>query len=313
MSFDLAQLLGVTKSEPVVRVVIADVAGSAPREVGASMLVTGTGTLGTIGGGALEFEAISRARDCLATGQDRLDRIPLGPGLGQCCGGAVAILSEVWDANRLESIDGHFVTRPLPGSTPEPPLAVRRLLTGTRGRGEQPSPQILSGWFVEPVSQPTRSVWIYGAGHVGRAIASVLAPFPEFEVTLIDTSADRFPDPLPSDVTPLVAAKPADTVVHAPAIAEHLVLTYSHALDLEISHRVLSRDFRALGLIGSDTKHARFRTRLAALGHTPEQIARLRCPIGDPSLGKHPQAIAVGVAASLLSEEQLAQSQEKRA
>ena len=87
----------------------------------------------------------------------------------------------------------------------------------------------------------------------------------------------------------------------APAEAEHLVLTYSHALDLEICHRLLGHGFRAAGLIGSATKWARFRSRLAALGHAPEQVARIRCPIGDPALGKHPQAIAVGVAAEILS------------
>ncbi len=86
----------------------------------------------------------------------------------------------------------------------------------------------------------------------------------------------------------------------APSHAEHLILTYSHALDLELCHRILSRSFGALGLIGSATKRARVRNRLAALGHGPEQIERMQCPIGDPGLGKHPQAIALGVAAEFL-------------
>ena len=80
---------------PVVRVVVAATQGSVPREVGASMLVSAQTVAGTIGGGALEFEAIERARDVLKTGQDRFDRLPLGPGLGQCCGGAVKVLTEV--------------------------------------------------------------------------------------------------------------------------------------------------------------------------------------------------------------------------
>jgi xanthine dehydrogenase accessory factor len=96
------------------------------------------------------------------------------------------------------------------------------------------------------------------------------------------------------------AADPALLADHAPSGAEHLVLTYSHALDLELCHRLLSRGFGRLGLIGSATKWARFRSRLAALGHSPAQIARIDCPIGDPGLGKHPQAIAIGVAGALL-------------
>jgi xanthine dehydrogenase accessory factor len=81
---------------------------------------------------------------------------------------------------------------------------------------------------------------------------------------------------------------------------EHLVLTFSHALDLELCHRLLNRGFRSCGLIGSATKWGRFRSRLRALGHEAAEIGQIRCPIGDPSLGKHPQAIAVGVVAEML-------------
>ncbi|MBD3677389.1 MAG: XdhC family protein, partial [Rhodobacteraceae bacterium] len=138
------------------------------------------------------------------------------------------------------------------------------------------------------------------------ALVSVFASLPEFEITWVDTGTDRFPEDIPAGVTRLVAANPAEAVRHAPIHAEHLVLTYSHALDLEICHRLLGHGFARAGLIGSATKWARFRTRLAALGHGPAQIAQIDCPIGDPSLGKHPQAIAVGVAARLLSPVQQA-------
>ena len=89
---------------------------------------------------------------------------------------------------------------------------------------------------------------------------------------------------------------------HAPADARHYVLTYSHALDLEICHAILSRPFAQLGLIGSATKKARFLNRLRDLGHPPDRLARLDCPIGDPALGKQPQAIAVSVIHALLSD-----------
>jgi xanthine dehydrogenase accessory factor len=264
------------------------------------MLVWAEGQSGTIGGGALEFAAAERARAALAEGRDRLDRAPLGPALGQCCGGAVTLLTEVWTAARLDAQGGDVVARPVPGGPEAMPLSVTRLLAAARNRGERPRPVLKDGWMVEPVSRPARALWIWGAGHVGRAIVITLAPLPDLAISWVDTAADRFPEAVPDGVTRLVAANPADLVPFAPATAEHLVLTYSHALDLELCHRLLAHGFAACGLIGSRTKWARFRSRLAALGHADASIARIRCPIGDPRLGKHPQAIAVGVAHEIL-------------
>ncbi len=147
-------------------------------------------------------------------------------------------------------------------------------------------------------ASPVRPLWIYGAGHVGRAIVNVMAALPDFEITWVDTTADRFPE---TDVTTLIASDPALVVRHAPANADHLILTYSHEMDLALCHAVLRHEFHSAGLIGSATKWARFKTRLAALGHTPAQISRIACPIGDPRLGKHPQAIALGVATSMIA------------
>ena len=127
-----------------------------------------------------------------------------------------------------------------------------------------------------------------------------LAALPELAITWIDTDPSRFPDHIADNTTALPAANPADAVRLAPQEAEHLILTYSHALDLELCHRLLLHGFHTAGLIGSATKWARFQSRLRALGHTPQSIAKITCPIGTPALGKHPQAIAIGVAAQLL-------------
>jgi xanthine dehydrogenase accessory factor len=162
-------------------------------------------------------------------------------------------------------------------------------------------PLCLEHWFIEPLLAPTRPIWIYGAGHVGRALISVLADLPDLAITWVDTSTDRFPQDIPARVTPLVAADPCDVVRYAPPEAEHLVLTYSHKMDLEICHALLGHGFRYAGLIGSATKWARFRTRLAHLGHDQIAIDQIACPIGQPAYGKHPQAIAIGVAADLLA------------
>ncbi|HKL68237.1 MAG TPA: xanthine dehydrogenase accessory protein XdhC [Salibaculum sp.] len=235
----------------MIRVRVASTAGSAPRDAGTEMLVGPDGIEGTIGGGALEWQAISTARRMIRENrQTHRETMPLGPALGQCCGGSVVL--------DFASAD----TLPAPAGRP---------------------------------------LWIWGAGHVGRALAGVFGPLPDFAPTLIDVSTHRFPETLPGNVTPVVAADPARLVPHAPAQADHLIVTYSHDLDLKLCHALLGHGFASCGLIGSATKWARFRSRLAALGHSDAQISRIACPIGDPGLGKHPQAIAVGTAAGLLS------------
>ena len=282
----------------VARVVIAAHDGSSPREAGAVMLVWGAGQSGTIGGGALEYQAAARARAMLAVGGTAVERIALGPNIGQCCGGAVTLVSEVFDEANLPEPRAGLVARALDGT--DPPLAVVRLLDRARAQGARPATTLVQNWLVEPVAQPARAIWIWGAGHVGRALAAVLAPLPDLAVTLVDVAPERFPETLPPGIRALPAPDMAAAVVLAPREAEHLVLTFSHALDLELCHRLLTHGFVACGLIGSATKWARFRSRLHALGHSPENIATILCPIGNPALGKHPQAIAISVAADIL-------------
>jgi len=308
MSFDLQDLEAAVASQgSVARVVVAAIEGSAPREPGAAMLVWPGGQRGTIGGGALEFQAAAEARAALDAGRDRVSRKPLGPALGQCCGGAVVLATEVYDTARVGRLTGPVVLRRLEGGT-DAPLSLRRAAALARSTGTPPDTMYRSGWLLEPVASPQRHLWIYGAGHVGRALVGVLAPLPDIAITWIDTAADRFPD-MPEGVAHLVAADPARVVHHAPAQAEHLILTYSHALDLDLCHRLLGHGFARAGLIGSRTKWARFRSRLAALGHSADQIARIRCPIGDPALGKHPHAIAIGVAADMLTPARRAETE----
>lgn len=302
MSLDLASLGAALREQgPVVRVVICAVQGSAPREAGAAMLVWAAGQSGTIGGGALEYQAAASAREMLAGGTSRVEKHALGPGLGQCCGGAVVLGFERFEAVDALPMAGLYA-RPLArDAATEAPLAIRQALKSARGQGLG-RVVYAQGWLAEPVQAPTRDLWIWGAGHVGRALVAVLAPLPGLAITWVDTAEERFPDTLPQGVRRLVAANPADLVPLAPLAAEHLILTYSHALDLDLCHRLLDRGFAACGLIGSASKWARFRGRLQALGHAAAQISRIRCPIGDPTLGKHPQAIAISVAAALLSQ-----------
>ncbi|MBC2834997.1 xanthine dehydrogenase accessory protein XdhC [Paragemmobacter straminiformis] len=307
--FDLAALAeAVHRHGSVARVVIAAHDGSSPRETGAAMLVWQGGQSGTIGGGALEHEATLRGRALLARGGSRLDRTALGPNLGQCCGGAVTVLTEIYDASNLPTPAAGLIARSADGRAM--PLAAKRILDRARAQGIVPAPTLTQGWFVEPLSRPARHLWVWGAGHVGRALVATLSPLPDLHITWVDVAADRFPEAVPAGVTRRAEPDAAALVAQAPQEAEHLILTFSHALDLDLCHRLLAHGFARCGLIGSATKWARFRSRLAALGHAPAHIARIDCPIGNPALGKHPQAIAIGVAADFLDRKTNASRQE---
>jgi xanthine dehydrogenase accessory factor len=247
----------------VVRVVA--VQGSAPREAGARMVVTATEAAGTIGGGHLELQALHAARDMLRAGDTsaREARFALGPALGQCCGGAVAL------------------------------------------RWERLSRAVLADW---PPIVPRLHLQLYGAGHVGRAIAALCASLDEFSVEWIDEREDAFPvalapgAPWPAHIHRVGVDAVDGEVRHAPPGACYLVLTHSHDLDLRIVEAVLRRgDFAFAGLIGSQSKRARFAHRLQARGIGAEAVARLACPIGVPGIaGKAPGVIAVSAVAQLL-------------
>ena len=288
-----ALLTALTAHGPFVRVLVAETKGSTPRETGAEMWVWPDRCEGTIGGGQLEFDAITAAR----AGKTGVERAALGPQKGQCCGGAVVLAFERIDAEWIAASNQPIYARNLCGP-PEMPLAVRRAVARARDRGQHPRLWI-DGWLVEQIAPPPAPLWIWGAGHVGRAIVDVLAPLGQFAITWADTGPERFPA-VRAGVRQISAENPATLVAQAPKDASHLILTYSHALDLELCHQLLLHGFASAGLIGSATKWARFQSRLRALGQANAQISRITCPIGDPSLGKQPQAIAIGVAAALL-------------
>lgn len=299
MSFDLAALNSAIENDGmVVRVVIAAFQGSSPRETGASMLVSTKQSMGTIGGGALEFRAIKQARQMIdRCTKHQIETIPLGPNLGQCCGGTVTLVSELYSANTTPKF-GAFFARPLSAKTKEP-IWITQLYKRARNSGYVPKITLKDGWLIEPFMPPLKPVWIYGAGHVGRALVDAFQGL-DFDITWIDTHQNRFPNFIPSTVTHLTAQDPTQLVKYAPINACHYVLTYSHELDLALCHAILRHGCDDLGLIGSKTKFSRFKSRLQKLGHTHNTISQITCPIGDPSLGKHPKAIAVGTIHALL-------------
>jgi xanthine dehydrogenase accessory factor len=314
----------------VVRVLIAEVRGSAPREPGACMLVSRSGIDGTIGGGHLEWQAIEAAQALLATARPtslvRLRRLVLGRELAQCCGGVVQLWLERFTPADLPLL--RQAAESWAGATPAAILTeltsagVFRSLTERgsqqwrvmQARLHQPPPtdarhpQLIfasngeeNALLYEPLGSVGTALWLYGAGHVGQALIRILAELP-FEVTWIDSRAELIPNALPENVQPLCTATPMHTVQMAPPAARFLVMTHDHALDYALCRRILERtDLAWLGLIGSKSKGARFRSRLARDGLAPQAIRRLVCPIGVEGVAsKWPAAIAVGVAAQLL-------------
>ena len=173
MGIDLNSLRQATETGPVARILVADHKGSAPRESGTSMLVTATDCIGTIGGGALELRAIERARIVLADGVSRIDRYPLGPALGQCCGGAVVLVTERFDKNCIPKIDNAYIRR-VEGDAQQP-LALARDMRDARNGQSMARTRLVDGWLIEPIAHPRRKLWLYGAGHVGPHRATICA------------------------------------------------------------------------------------------------------------------------------------------
>jgi xanthine dehydrogenase accessory factor len=257
----------LTTESAIVRVTVAAVRGSGPREPGATMLVTRAAQQGTIGGGNLEWQAAEHARRLLAAGSAPLlleEELRLGPDLAQCCGGVVTLALER-----------------LPASMHAELLA--------RRNAQQP--------------QPAPALWIFGAGHVGKAVLRQLEALPLFDILWIDNRPGLLPATHAAHVHTRCVAEPVELVRDAPRGTCFLVLTHDHELDLQLCAAILARgDAAWTGLIGSQSKAARFRSRLRRAGTSAAAISSLHCPVGLTAIrSKLPAAIAVGIVAQLLA------------
>ena len=151
-----------------------------------------------------------------------------------------------------------------------------------------------------PLGAQQQPVFLYGAGHVGRAVVQIARHLP-CEIYWVDTDDERFPKDIVEGVTKLPARHPETIAQRAPSDAIHLIMTYSHQLDFEIVSAVLScGNFARCALIGSETKAARFNKRLRDAGVNSDAVERLTCPIGLPEInGKKPIQVALSVTAQL--------------
>ncbi len=246
----------------VVAIHVAQALGSTPREEGAWMLVGATGMLGTIGGGQMEFQAIERAQRILAgeAGEGAME-IPLGPEIGQCCGGRVTL-----DLRLLDE-DG------------------RRALADRERKVAASLPQ----------------VFVFGAGHVGKALAEALLLLP-LQLTVVETREGAL-SALPATATKRLMAVPEEAVREAPPGSAFVVLTHDHALDfLIVAEALRRRDSAYVGMIGSATKLETFkRWWLKEAGGDAEALVRLTCPIGGTTVDKRPAVVAALTAAELMA------------
>ncbi|QQR37417.1 xanthine dehydrogenase accessory protein XdhC [Devosia oryziradicis] len=240
---------------------LTSVRGSSPREQGTFMLVGPQAIFGTIGGGALEYMVIEHARRLLANGQatEAMD-VPLGPEIGQCCGGRVEVKLAYADA------------------------AMREHLAAVVAEEDAALPH----------------VYVFGAGHVGRALAQILSLLP-VQLEVIDTRREELAE-LPHGIKSRVVAMPEAVVRSAPEGSSYVILTHDHALDFMIAREALARrDAPYVGMVGSRTKRARFASWFKAEGGDGAALDRLVLPIGQQGLGdKRPEVIAALAAAEIM-------------
>ena len=243
--------------------------GSVPREAGAWMAVFADEVVGTIGGGHLEYQALATARALLAD-------------VNHAAGASDAPATRCALGPSLGQCCGGVVYLRFMRVGVADASRLRLLLAAARS----------------PVA-------LFGGGHVGAALAQVLAALP-FALSWIDSRDGIFPTSVPGNVAcehsdPVQAAVP-----HLAPGSRVVIMSFSHAEDLDVVAACLKRqrvagDLPYIGLIGSATKWATFRHRLEERGFTAQELAHVTSPIGVPGIsGKEPEVIAVAVAAQLL-------------
>ncbi|MDY7578235.1 xanthine dehydrogenase accessory protein XdhC [Herbaspirillum sp. RTI4] len=310
-----------------VLVTVANTQGSTPRKAGARMVFSAGDQCDTIGGGHLEWRAAQIARrmleDALEAESDapaarrRLERIALGPSLGQCCGGAVTLAFERMDARdaadsrMLDTLHRHEqqgvdLWRKVSIDDPSAPPTLEAdslAMPGAYTASDTHIAQDAQGnrWLYDHCRAQRPQVVLFGAGHVGTALVRVLSTLP-CSVLWVDERTDLFPADLPPHVMIEATDTPNAVVDLAEPGAYFVVMTHSHALDQQLTERILRRsDMGWFGLIGSLSKRRQFEHRLRERGFDDVAVNRMTCPIGIAGInGKEPASIALSVAAQLL-------------
>ena len=282
------------KYNMVARVVVISTKGSAPRKENSQMFVTKNNIYGSIGGGQLEYQITSICRARLASlkkFEREVRKFALGPSLGQCCGGSVNALIEYFHYSEMAKIKQLQQARNL----------IHELFTDRFPyEGSQSLSLDKKNFFQEQMIETKTDLFIWGAGHTGREIMSSTKSLPLTRYW-IDISRERFPNIIDESVNAIWVKDPTRLIRNFPDGGIHLILTHSHALDLAIIQSLLTENrFYKLGLIGSKTKKARFKTQLIKAGFSLNDIEKIICPIGLPEItGNEPFRIALSVAGQI--------------
>lgn len=302
----------LAQQQNVVMVTVISARGSTPRESGAKMLITLEESYLTIGGGRLEQQSIDYAQNLLKDTQAcRRKTFTLGETLGQCCGGVVEVLFELFSPGNQDQTRNQWLQQSVEQlNAAGNSLRRVELFSGTvelldettaRKMGCESGLTTVEGsqYWCEPLSGNYPQVIVFGAGHVGRELVHILQRHP-LDLLWVDKRAYLF--------EPKLAVKcgdnPQQAVSNAPCGSYFIVMTHDHQLDLQLVQMILQRNDAAFcGLIGSRSKRMRFEHRLRDGGISAAQIGSLHCPLGDLSLhSKQPASIALSIAMQLLQE-----------
>ena len=311
-----------------VLVTVAKVQGSSPRAPGTRMLVTADDRTGTVGGGKIELQATQYARDMLAENRDIAVRdFTSDPGLDQSCGGRLTLVFDRIDrssAGWLSAATGFRESDSRPVLVSRLDTSAKLVVAESERYGSLGAPNLdhaASGaaavsdhvtrlethegvpLLIGPIYEDREiELVLFGAGHVGAAIAAVLGSHPDLRITWVDDRPGLLPERTGPNVRAITTEDPAGRVPEMPPGAYFAIMSHSHKLDFDIVEQVLRRgDFRYCGLIGSASKHAQFTKRWLDRGLSEEALEHLVCPIGvDGITGRQPADIAISVAAEIL-------------
>lgn len=248
------------KRGKIVLLQVLEAKGSTPRDKGAFMVVSSNQSFGTIGGGRLELDAIQKARAILEGAEIAELELALGPEIGQCCGGRVRVGFSQYSRDDVGEIE-------------------QLIMEDCADEAE---------------------VWIFGGGHVGKALALCMTNLP-VKAHLVESRASEIIG-VTSGVDTHLAAMPESLVAQIAPGAAVIVLTHDHGLDFLIVSEALERDDLCLvGMIGSKTKRATFESQYRRSGGNVANLSRLTCPIGTKIADKRPSVIAVSVAAQIMT------------
>ncbi|MEZ4402872.1 MAG: XdhC family protein [Kofleriaceae bacterium] len=294
---DVVTALGAGRGVALATVI--GVGGSTPRHLGARMAIVDDGrTFDTIGGGRIELEVSTVGAEVAAGAPARRVRHHLVHDLGMCCGGWMELVIAPAQADVLAAVVA--AARPQVLTTA---LADGHQHLEEAGPTDGRAPHVTATHLRELIGVTARAV-VFGAGHVGRALAPLLAGL-GFEVTVCDdddTGALAAPIAGATRVVDSFAVADVERALGPLGAGDHvLVVTRDHAVDERLMLELLPRPLGYLGMIGSRGKVGRFTKRLAARGIAPARWAGVHAPIGLDLGAETPAEIAVAIAAELVA------------